>query len=165
MHLSGCILYFSSMKLHEYNTTIEWTGNNGTGTSAYTAYDRSYTIQSEGKPIIEGTADPAFRGDASKYNPEEMFLASIASCHMLWFLHLASSNDITVMSYTDQPVGMMIQNQDGSGQFENVILRPTIEIVQKEKSGMINALHHAASQNCFIARSLNFKVTYESTIK
>lgn len=152
------------MKLHEYHTTLKWTGNTGAGTSAYTAYERSYTIVTEGKPIIEGSSDPAFRGEASKYNPEELFLASIASCHMLWFLHLASSNGITVTSYEDQPVGMMMEHQDGSGQFENVILRPVIEIVQKDKKEMIHALHHAAGQNCFIARSLNFTVSYESTV-
>ena len=89
------------MKLHHYRTRIEWTGNRGEGTTGYTAYDRAYTVSAYGKPDIEGSADPAFRGDASRWNPEEFLLAGLSACHKLWYLHLCSAAGITVTAYTD----------------------------------------------------------------
>ena len=70
-------------KTHRYRATIAWTGNTGRGTEAYGAYDRAHDILVEGKPSVLGSADPAFRGDASKHNPEDLLVASLAGCHML----------------------------------------------------------------------------------
>ncbi len=87
------------MKQHQYYTKLQWTGNTGKGTETYRGYERSHSISVEGKPVIEASSDPSFRGDKSKYNPEEMFLASLSSCHMLWFLHFCSEASVVVLEY------------------------------------------------------------------
>ena len=73
-------------KTHRYQTQVLWTGNKGQGTANYRAYERSHDIVVEGKPSIVGSSDVAFRGDKTKYNPEELLVASVSACHMLWYL-------------------------------------------------------------------------------
>lgn len=150
---------------HHYNTKLTWTGNSGDGTSDYKSYERSYKIEVDGKSIIQGSSDPAFRGDASKYNPEELFLASISSCHMLWYLHLCSVNNIVVIDYSDKAVGMMVENKDGSGQFELVTLNPEIIVEEKSMIELAKSLHKQANELCFIANSCNFKIDHKVEIK
>ena len=152
------------MKIHTYKTQIAWTGNKGFGTSGYNKYDRSYTISVKGKPAIIGSADPAFLGDISRHNPEELLLASISSCHMLWYLHLCSSSGITVVSYEDNAVGSMDEDPDGSGRFTSVILTPTIVIEESDKKDLAINLHSQANKMCFIANSLNFKVLHRPNV-
>ena len=82
------------MKNHHYKITVCWTGNKGKGTSSYREYERSHDISAENKVIIQASSDPSFRGDKTKYNPEEMFLSSISSCHMLWYLHFCSEQEL-----------------------------------------------------------------------
>ena len=150
---------------HHYTTNLNWTGNSGDGTSDYKSYERSYKIEVDGKSIIEGSSDPAFRGDSSKYNPEELFLASISSCHMLWYLHLCSVNNIVVIDYSDKAVGMMIENKDGSGQFESVTLHPIVVVNDSSMIEQAKSLHQQANEMCFIANSCNFKIEHEVEIK
>src|SRR5450755_1012214 len=97
-------------KEHRYRTTTTWTGNLGTGTSHYRAYARDYEIVAPGKssPVL-GSSDPAFRGDASRYNPEDLLVASLSACHMLWFLHLCAQAGILVTSYSDAATGTMAE--------------------------------------------------------
>ena len=99
------------MKQHHYHATLEWTGNTGEGTRDYKAYSRDHTLQTEGKPVIPGSSDPAFRGDASRYNPEDMLVGATAACHMLWYLHLCAVNNVIVHAYTDQAAGVMDENR------------------------------------------------------
>lgn len=150
---------------HHYNTKLTWTGNSGAGTSDYKSYERSYKVEVDGKSIIEGSSDPAFRGDASKYNPEELFLASISSCHMLWYLHLCSVNNIVVIDYSDKAKGTMNENKDGSGQFELVTLNPEIIVEEKSMIELATSLHKQANEMCFIANSCNFKIEHEVEIR
>ena len=153
------------MKSHHYNIAIEWTGNTGKGTAAYKEYERSHRFQVNGKPAIEGSSDPAFRGDATKYNPEEMLVASISSCHMLWYLHFCSENGITVTAYTDNAVGTMTEHADGSGKFTEVILRPVVSITNLDQMDVANHLHAKAHEYCFIANSCNFLIRHEPRIR
>src|SRR5262249_42541524 len=115
-----------SHRTHSYRAKIEWTGNTGLGTSDYRAYQRSHDITIEGKPVIRGSSDPAFRGDRARYNPEELLVASLSACHMLWYLHLCADNKITVTSYVDCAEGTMIETQDGGGRFTEVTLKPQV---------------------------------------
>ena len=92
---------------HKYQTTVEWTGNHGTGTSGYRAYGREHVIWSGNKPEIPGSSDPAFLGDPSRWNPEELLLASVSACHKLWYLHLCADAGIAVLAYVDQAEGTM----------------------------------------------------------
>src|SRR6187399_2595586 len=103
------------MSEHNYKATITWTGNKGKGTANYRRYERSHEISIAGKPIIPASSDPSFRGDKTRYNPEELLVASLSSCHMLWYLHLCSANGVVVVDYTDDATGLMIETADGGG--------------------------------------------------
>ncbi len=102
---------------HAYTAQVEWTGNRGTGTSSYRAYDRSCQITAPGKAKIAASSDPAFRGDPARWNPEELLVASLATCHQLWYLHLCAEAGVIVHSYHDTAQGLMEELPDGSGQF------------------------------------------------
>jgi len=151
-------------KEHHYPVKIEWTGNKGKGTRNYRAYERDHTVSVKGKTPILCSSDPAFRGDPQRYNPEEQLVASISSCHMLWYLHLCASAKIVVVEYRDDAIGTMIENADGSGQFGEVTLRPKIKIEGEQDIERALALHHQAHQMCFIANSVNFPVSHEPEI-
>ncbi len=149
--------------LHKYNVNIQWTGNKGSGTKSYTAYERSHSISVENKKRIECSSDPSFRGDASKYNSEELFLASISACHMLWYLHLCADNSITVMNYSDNAKGTMEQDASG-GKFVEVVLKPLVEIKEAGKIMLAIELHKQAHAHCYIARSCNFPILHQPEI-
>lgn len=153
------------MKHHQYRLELKWEGNRGEGTAGYKSYGREYSIAGKGKEtVIKASADPAFLGSSALYNPEEFLLASIASCHMLWYLHLCSDAHITVLDYADSPVGVMVENEDGSGQFESVTLQPQISLAEGSDIKRAEALHIKAHSMCFIARSCNFQINYRPTI-
>ncbi|HEX7691623.1 MAG TPA: OsmC family protein [Sediminibacterium sp.] len=149
------------MKTHQYVLSVEWTGNKGTGTSAYTAYDRTHVICGKGKPALPASSDPAFRGDSQRYNPEELLVASLSSCHMLWYLHLCAEAGIIVTAYTDEPAGTMEETADGGGHFTEVVLHPVVSVADVSMQEQAAALHHKAHSLCFIARSVNFPVTHQ----
>ncbi len=152
-------------KQHQYLTRTIWTGNRGEGTKTYRAYDRSYEIQIENKPTIKGSSDPAFLGDPTCHNPEEQLVAALSSCHLLWYLHLCATEGIVVTDYKDEARGTMEENEEGSGQFTNVTLRPEVTIEKKEHIEKAYSLHKKAHDFCFIARSVNFPVGCEPIIK
>ena len=149
---------------HSYMVTVTWTGNTGTGTSGYRDYARAHEISSSGKPAIPGSSDPAFRGDRTRWNPEQLLVASLSACHQLWYLHLCADAGIVVTDYVDQAVGVMEESSDGSGQFATVTLKPKVSIAAGCDRAEALALHHAAHAQCFIARSVNFPVLCEPTI-
>lgn len=145
---------------HAYKTTVTWTGNRGAGTSAYTAYGRDHDVSGEGKPLIPGSSDPAFRGDESRYSPEDLLVSSLSGCHMLWYLHLCAVNGVVVSEYTDHAVGEMAENPDGSGQFTHVTLHPKVTVSEPGMVDRARSLHADAHAMCFIARSVNFPVSH-----
>ncbi|MEP2024883.1 MAG: OsmC family protein [Reichenbachiella sp.] len=151
-------------KIHSYQSSLIWTGNRGEGTKNYKSYDRSYNIRVEGKPVIAGSSDPAFMGNPSRYNPEELFLFSLSSCHMLWYLHLCSEEGIIVIDYRDEAIGEMEEYKDGSGAFIEVILKPEVTISDPQKKELALQLHHKANQMCFIANSCKCAVKHEALI-
>jgi len=152
------------MKQHNYELRIEWTGNLGEGTKTYRSYTRDYTITAAGKPQLLGSSDPSFRGDPTRYNPEELLVAALSGCHMLSYLHLCAVNHITVLDYRDSAHGVMEENSDGSAQFTRVTLRPSVTIAHGDDPAMAKALHEKAHHLCFIARSVNFSVEVAPTI-
>lgn len=116
------------MRTHNYKIAIEWTGNEGNGTLNYKSYNRNHKIFADGKyNEINGSSDPSFLGDKTRYNPEDLFLSSISSCHMLWYLHLCSVHKIIVTEYLDHATGVMEETKDGSGRFTEVTLNPKRE--------------------------------------
>lgn len=153
------------MKTHNYKIKVEWTGNLGEGTLDYKSYNRNHNIVAEGKYTeINGSSDPAFLGDPTKYNPEDLFLSSISSCHMLWYLHLCSVNKIIVTTYIDNATGTMEETANGSGKFTAVTLHPVVTITDEKMAQKANDLHEEANKLCFIANSCNFKIAHNSKI-
>lgn len=146
---------------HAYSVTVRWQGNTGTGTSAYRAYERSHTVQADGKPAVPCSSDPAFRGDRTRYNPEELLVASLSSCHMLWYLHLASVEGIVVQAYEDIAEGLMTEQPGGGGAFTEVVLAPEITLAPGADVAKARALHADAHAKCFIANSVNFPIRHE----
>lgn len=151
------------MTTHTYRTSLHWEPAPGESTASYRSYRRDHTIAVDGKPAIAASSDPAFRGDAGRYNPEELLVASLSSCHMLWYLHLCATNAITVARYDDRAIGTMEQERDGGGRFTRVLLRPTVVMAAGDPARAL-ALHHDAHRLCFIARSVNFRVDVEPEI-
>jgi organic hydroperoxide reductase OsmC/OhrA len=145
---------------HNYNIKIQWTGNRGTGTSDYRAYDRNHVILAENKTEIPGSSDPAFRGDRTRYNPEEFLVAALSTCHMLSYLHVCVLNGVVVTNYTDNAIGIMEETPDGGGHFTEVMLNPVVVVKDASMISKANELHHKASQLCFIANSVNFPVKH-----
>lgn len=150
-------------KLHTYKAHTTWVGNSGSGTSDYKAYSRNHDIMMDGKETLHCSSDPKFRGDPSRQNPEDLLVASLSGCHMLWYLHLCSVNGVIVEKYEDQAVGTMQENNDGSGEFTEVILRPKVTVKDATMVEKANRLHHDAHKMCFIARSMKFPVRHEPT--
>ena len=146
------------MKQHTYDIRVDWTGNDGQGTKTYKSYRRDHTISSEGSPSIPGSSDPHFRGDPTRYNPEQLLVASLSACHMLWYLHLCSVNQVTVLDYYDAASGTMEEADDGAGAFIQVLLKPVVKIAAGDDHEKALALHHEAHRLCFIANSVNFPV-------
>ncbi len=146
------------MKEHLYEVRVNWTGNDGEGTKTYKSYRRDHLIEVAGKPPIPGSSDPNFRGDPTRYNPEDLLVASLSACHMLWYLHLCSANHVTVLNYQDAALGTMRENADGSGEFVRVLLKPAVTISAESDRTKAIALHDEAHHLCFISRSVNFPV-------
>lgn len=152
-------------KPHLYRVEVNWTGNTGQGTQSYSAYDRAHTITADGKSAIAASADPLFRGDKTKYNPEELLVASLSSCHMLWYLHLCAEAQVVVTRYVDYPIGTMVESGEGGGQFSKVLLRPIVTVMPQSDVALAAQLHHQAHQKCFIANSVNFPVQCEPSVQ
>lgn len=155
-----------SSKNHHYLIDLVWAGNLGSGTSGYTAYSRDHELGTPGKlhPIL-CTSDPAFRGDPSRYNPEELLIASISGCHMLWYLHLCATNGIDVQEYYDQASGQLEEYSNGSGRIVQVALQPTVVVSKRDMIAKAKSLHEEAHKMCFIANSVNFPIHCQPNIQ
>lgn len=153
------------MRTHRYVVTNRWTGNLGTGTSNYRAYSRSHELSTPVKSApIPGTSDPLFRGDKTRYNPEELLVGALSGCHMLWALHFCADAGIVVTDYVDDAYGEMVERGDGSGEFTSVILRPRMKITDASRIADAIAIHGRVHEVCAIARSVNFSVTCEPAV-
>ncbi len=157
--------------LHTFTADVVWTGAGEHGTAAYGSYSRDHDVLVAGKPTIAGSSDAAFRGDPARHSPEDLLVAALSECHMLWFLHLAATSGVVVTAYTDRATGTMRVEAAGHGEFTEAILRPVVTVRASvhdagadqaaELDERLAALHHAAHEHCFIARSVSFPVLTE----
>lgn len=147
---------------HDYAVVVEWTGNQGSGTSGYKSYGRDHIVSVEGKPPLLGSSDRAFFGDRDRWNPEDELVAALSQCHMLSYLHVAQRSGVVVQAYTDAAAGTMRQVGDG-GHFTEVVLHPVVTISAGDPALALE-LHHEAHELCFIASSVNFPVRVEAQV-
>jgi organic hydroperoxide reductase OsmC/OhrA len=164
------------IRTHSYDVTVAWTGNRGSGTSGYRAYDRNHEVTVSagadgegaadvGRPQpIAGSSDSAFRGDQDRWNPEQLLTAALAQCHMLSYLHACAAAGIVVTGYTDEAHGTMTETTDGGGHFTEVVLRPRVTVASPDMVEKATALHAEAHERCFIASSVNFPVKHEAVV-
>lgn len=157
--------FFVGQAEHEYRVAVEWTGNRGTGTSGYRAYDRAHEISVEGKPPIAGSSDPGFNGDPARWNPEDLLVASVSACHKLWYLSLCAMAGVRVLAYRDEAVGHMAEVEATGGHFTAIELRPAVVIAEGDDEAKAMHLHHDAHAKCFIANSVNFPITCAATVR
>ena len=151
-------------KQHDFPARIVWTGNTGTGTSSYSAYERTWDLALPGKQTVHCSNDPMLGGDPAKYNPEDLLISALSACHMLWYLHLCSQAGVTVLEYVDVPTGVGESEPSGKGRFVEAVLRPRIKITADSNADKARAIHDEIHNYCFIARSVNFPVRHEPEI-
>lgn len=149
---------------HHYEIAVEWTGNQGPGTSSYQDYGRSHIVSADGLPEIRGTADPSFRGSSDAWNPEQLFLAALSQCHLLTYLALCAKHGVVVTEYVDEPVGTMTSRPTGGGRFTDVLLRPRVTVASADQVDKAHGLHEQAGELCFIAQSVSVPVRHEPTV-
>ena len=147
---------------HDFDAKSVWTGNLGTGNATYKGYARSWEVRTPGKPVIACSNDPLLGGDPSLHNPEDMLIAALSACHMLWYLHLAHNAGIVVLGYEDDPVGHGESAASGAGRFLGATLRPVITLAEGSDIERADAVHHEIAKVCFIARSVNFPLRYSA---
>ena len=150
-------------QVHHFNAKLNWTGAAKGSTSSYDSYSRDHVIEIPGKPPLAGSADQVFRGDSSRYNPEELLVASLSACHMLTYLATAARSGVQVLKYSDEASGVM-QVQNGKMRFTEVNLRPQVVIAPESNPVKAQLLHEKAHENCFIANSVNFPVSCDAHI-
>ncbi|HEX6135471.1 MAG TPA: OsmC family protein [Longimicrobiales bacterium] len=150
---------------HEYTSHLVWTGNHGTGTASYAGYGREHEIHVIGKPSLAGSADPVFRGDPARHNPEDLFVAAVAACHMLAYLALCARHGVVVLDYEDRPRGILVTHAGGGGKFDEVVLSPVVTIADGVHEALALELHDTAHERCFIARSCAVPIRHEATVR
>jgi organic hydroperoxide reductase OsmC/OhrA len=152
-------------RTHTYELTVTWTGDRGSGTSGYRDFSRAHEVTAPGRPTLLGSSDPVFRGERDRWSPEQLLVAAVSQCHMLWYLHLCAEAGIVVVGYTDDPIARMLETADGGGHFTEVVLRPRVVVAAPEMADRASGLHSDANRLCFIARSVNFPVHHQPLIE
>ena len=149
---------------HTYEVKTVWHGGADGSTKTYKSFSRDHVVEAEGKPPLAMSSDPNFRGDPARHNPEDLLVASLSACHMLWYLHLCAVNGVEVLNYVDEAAGTMEETGGSNGHFTEVVLRPVVTIAPESDQDKAMAQHEPANKQCFIANSVNFPVRHEATI-
>ncbi|MET3025368.1 OsmC family protein [Flavobacterium sp. UW10123] len=147
---------------HLFKAQLNWTSKQNEDSSKR-FYSKSHQIKIEGKSVLNVSAAKAFKGDPSLYNPEDLLLSSLVSCHMMSYLYVCSQNGIEVLEYSDNAEATLEVNLDGSGCFVEARLYPKVKISNSDKIELALELHQKANQLCFIANSCNFPVLHEAS--
>ena len=141
----------------EHHIVLNW--EKGDGPFTYDAYSRNHAIGfKNSQETVILSASPAYRGDGSKADPEDLLVAALSSCHMLSFLAIAAKKKLTVHSYQDDAVGFL-ENDNGKLWITRVILRPKVAIDADAET--LAHIHHLAHEACFIANSVKTQVSVE----
>jgi len=149
---------------HRYATELTWTCNTGSGTATYRSYKRTCEVRVEGKPPLAGSSDPHFRGDADRWNPEELLVAALSQCHLLSFLHAAADSGVVVVDYSDAATGTL-RTEGTGGRMTEAVLRPIVTVAEPDMAAKCAELHDRAHDDCFICGSVNFPVRHEPAVR
>jgi len=152
-----------NVRPHRYAVRLAWVGAERGPTASYETYSRDYTIASDGKPALRGSADAHFRGDRTLYNPEDLLVAALSACHLLSYLAACARRRIEILSYEDDASGEMTLI-DGKIRFREVVLRPRVTLAAGADAETALKLHAVAHGECFIANSVNFPVLHDATV-
>lgn len=150
-------------KTHDFKARLVWTGAEDGPARDYASYSRKHEIHIDGKPALLGSSDPAFRGHAERHNPEDLMVAALSACHMLWYLHKTTDNGIVVVAYEDDASATLVLDP-GNGRFVEAVLRPRVTIEHGGDAALALKLHDDAHEECFIANSCNFPIRHEAEI-
>jgi organic hydroperoxide reductase OsmC/OhrA len=150
---------------HAYTARVVWEGNTGEGTARYTGYGREYRVVVDGKADLAGSADPAFRGDAARHNPEDLFLASLSACHMLFYLSLCARGGVRVLAYEDEARGTLRMEAGGGGRFAEITLHPAVTVAGESDADLALRLHDRAHELCFIANSVGVPIRHQPSVR
>jgi organic hydroperoxide reductase OsmC/OhrA len=147
---------------HTYAARLAWSGDTGLG---YRDYDRNHTVGPDGI-ALDVSADPAFRGDASRLNPEQLLVMAASSCQLLSFLALAARKRVRVTAYEDDASGVMPMRPEDGGpvRVTEIVLRPRITVAAGTDHALVVELVHQGHDECYIANSLTTEVRVEPTI-
>lgn len=153
-------------QLHTYSVDLTWTGARRSGTTSFTAYGRDHELRSGDRPALPGTSDPHFRGDPTRWSPEDLLVSSLAQCHMIWLLHLAARDGVAIVGYSDSATGTNRISSAGQGGFVEVVLHPRVSVAigaalpdgSPVTDDVLASLHAEAQERCYISRSVNFPV-------
>jgi organic hydroperoxide reductase OsmC/OhrA len=148
---------------HRYRLRTVWTGAGDHGTRDYEAYARDFRAEVAGKPPLQGSADPVFRDDASRHNPEDWMLMAVASCHMLFYLALCAKRRLQVLAYEDDSEATLVLTPEG-GAFTGFTLRPVVTLAQDADAALALRLHEQAHERCFVARSCAVPIDVQPVI-
>ncbi len=153
------------MGKHEYAATVAW---QRAADAKFTdnRYSRAHQWRFDGGTVVPASSSPAVvplpMSDAAAVDPEEAFVASLSSCHMLWFLDLARHAGHVVTAYEDEADGSLDKCADGKVRITRVTLRPRISFAGPQPdAAAMDALHHEAHDRCFIANSITAEVSVE----
>ena len=141
----------------EHHIHLAW--DKGDAPFTYNDYPRNHALSfKNGQETVIASAAPAYKGDATKADPEDLLVASLSSCHMLSFLAIANKKKVTVTAYEDDAVGFL-ENDNGTLWIARVILRP--KVTCDADAGTLAQIHHLAHEACFIANSVKTDVRVE----
>lgn len=147
---------------HRYRATIAWEGSTGGGYTAYTR-DHEGAVPPATEPFAL-SADPHFRGDATRATPEQLLVLAASSCQMLSFLHVAATAKLDVLDYTDDAEGIMPEGEQPM-RITRITLRPKVLVAADSDVSRFEELMHEAHKSCFIANSLTTEVVVEPTVE
>lgn len=147
--------------MSEHVVDVSW--SRGEHEFTYQTYNRDHEWRFDGGVTVPGSANPAYLGNPGPVDPEEAFVASLSSCHMLTFLAIAARKRIVVDSYDDHAVGVMAKNERGRIAVTHVTLHPKITFAGPTPDAeTLERIHHLAHEECFIANSVTTEITVES---
>lgn len=148
--------------MSDHHASVHW--RRASADFTYDSYNRAHDMRfKDGAIALPASSAPAFKGDAERVDPEEAFVASLSSCHMLTFLAICARKRLTVDAYDDEAVGRLEKGADGKLWMGHVVLRPKVRFAPGTAvdQATLDGLHHRAHEECFIANSVKTDVRVE----